>query len=307
MLYLLLAILCSSSIALIFKYSETSNTNRYAITTMNYVTACIISLITLKTVNLNFKFTVSEMINGLQSNMSGTMTQAGSMLWAIILGIIGGFFFLFSFLYYQKSIKESGASLSGMFGKLGILVPMIFSVVLWKEIPTSIQIIGIVLAIVSILIVNLDFAEIRKSKINRTLILLFIYGGMAEFSNKIFLKYALIEYKSLFLLMIFFTAFIMSLTYLRKNSIENKGKDIGKIKKRDLLLGLAVGIPNLYSSFFLIEALNDIAAAVVFPVYSASSILVITLMSRILFKEQLRKKDFIAIGLTVVSVILINM
>ena len=36
MFYLLLAIICSASIALIFKYTETRKTNRYVITSANY-------------------------------------------------------------------------------------------------------------------------------------------------------------------------------------------------------------------------------------------------------------------------------
>lgn len=44
MLYLFLATLCSATIALIFKYTENSNTNRYLITSSNYFIAFATSL-----------------------------------------------------------------------------------------------------------------------------------------------------------------------------------------------------------------------------------------------------------------------
>ncbi|SDJ24346.1 hypothetical protein SAMN04515654_1379 [Halanaerobium congolense] len=43
MIYLFFAVLCSSSIALIFKFSEANNLNRYLITSVNYFTAVIIA------------------------------------------------------------------------------------------------------------------------------------------------------------------------------------------------------------------------------------------------------------------------
>ena len=53
MFYLLLAIVCSGSIALIFKYSESKECNRALVTTFNYLTATVISAIALAKSGLN--------------------------------------------------------------------------------------------------------------------------------------------------------------------------------------------------------------------------------------------------------------
>lgn len=53
MFYLLLAIVCSGSIALIFKYSESKECNRALVTTFNYLTATLISAIALAKSGLN--------------------------------------------------------------------------------------------------------------------------------------------------------------------------------------------------------------------------------------------------------------
>lgn len=301
MIYLLLAIICSSSIAIIFKFSETNNLNRYAVTTMNYFTAFTVSLV-LALVEGNIKM-------GLEGNFldefqdviiegNNLFSPMASLIWAIVVGIIAGAFFFLSFVYYQMSVRENNVGLAGTFGKLGILVPMSFSIIIWKEFPTSIQWIGIILSLISIIIVNVSFEKQNLKDIHMNLILLFFFGGLAEFSNKIFQKYAISEYKSVFLFFVFFIAFIISLmTTIKRKKI---------IKKIDLLTGILVGIPNLFSSFFLIMALNYIETSIVFPIYSAGSIVIITLVGTLFFKEKLKKKEIIAIFMTIIALILIN-
>lgn len=304
MFYLMLAILCSSSIALIFKYSESKNINRYALATSNYFIAFVLSLI----MSLMREFPIIEKpsIEGFNSefnkivlNNEGIFSASSSLVWAALCGIIFGFFFFFSFIYYQKSIKDNGAGISSAFYKMGILIPMIFSVVLWKEIPTTLQWFGILLSLFSIMLVNISFDKDNPTKINISLLLLFFLGGMTDFSNKIFQKYAILDYKSIFLFFVFFTAFIISLICTTKD-----GK---KITKKDLLTGAAVGIPNLFASFFLILSLNTLNTSVVYPVFSAGTIVIVNILSFVIFREKLMLKQKISIAITIVSLIIINL
>ena len=122
---------------------------------------------------------------------------------------------------------------------------------------------------------------------------------MAEFSSKIYQKYALNEYKDIFLFAIFFTAFLVSMFYTFKEKKE--------ITKKDILTGFAVGIPNLFSSYFLILSLATLKTSVVFPIYSAASIVLINIGGYLLFKEHITRKNQVAILLTVVALILINL
>ena len=307
MIYLFLAIICSSSIALIFKYSEGNEMNRYAVTSTNYFTAFAVSLLmillkpSIKFYGINISITsfINEFTKVILKN-NGSFSEGASLIWAVLLGVIGGVFFFLSFVYYQKSVGENGAALSGTFGKLGILVPMIFSVVIWKEIPGILQWVGIFMAIFSIVFVNLSSNKDNGGKlsINLTLILLFLFGGMAEFQNKLFQQYALTEYKDVFLFFIFIMAFFLSLYFVIKSK--------QKIMKKDLLIGFLVGIPNLFSSYFLIMALSHIPTSIAFPIYSAGSIIFISLGEVILYKEKLSKKNRLAILVVILALILIN-
>lgn len=303
MLYLLLAILCSSSIALIFKYSETHDMNRYAVTSTNYFTALVVSLIMVITSKLDLlkDISVSSFFKDFTKvvlHNNSSFSPGSSLTWAIIIGIVAGFFFFLSLIYYQKSVNENGVGISGCFGKLGILIPMLLSIILWRELPTLFQWFGILLSLLSITIVNLPGKNSSKTNFSFTLILLFLFGGLAEFSNKIFQKYAIVDYKSVFLLFVFLVAFLISMYFTLKSK--------NPITKFDLVIGFMVGIPNLFSSFFLILALNYIKTSVAFPIYSAGSILLINLGGFIIFKEKLKPKDLFSILLTILALIFIN-
>ena len=93
-------------------------------------------------------------------------------------------------------------------------------------------------------------------------------------------------------------AFVVSLVYTLK---EKK-----KITKKDILTGFAVGIPNLFSSYFLILSLATLKTSVAFPIYSAGSIVLINIGGYVIFKEKLATKNQVAIFLTIIALVLIN-
>lgn len=121
---------------------------------------------------------------------------------------------------------------------------------------------------------------------------------MAEFSNKIYQNYALNDYKSVFLFFVFFVAFTISILFTLKNKAQFNMKDI--------LIGFAVGIPNLFSSYFLILSLDTVKASIAYPVFTAGSILLINIGGYLLFREKVAKKNQLAIMLIIIALVLIN-
>ena len=296
MISLWIATFCSASIALLFKLSATKNLSQSWVTMSNYFTASLFSVVMFLTED-----------NSLKSGTELTMT--------FVIGLITGVFFLLSFVLYQISVRKNGASLSGMFAKLGILIPMIVSVLVWREIPTMMQMFGICMAMFAIAVANVSSkASTKATHSIKWLLALFVGGGIAEFSNKIFQKTVSLEYRSLFLFLVFATALVLSILMhyadLKRQGIKSGRREVatgdGNIKM-SVVVGVFVGIPNLFASYFLLNALNDFPASVVYPAYSAGSILMISILSVVLFKEILYKKDWIAIILTALSLILLNL
>ncbi|HPM45563.1 MAG TPA: EamA family transporter [bacterium] len=303
MLYLMLAVISSSSIALILKFSESRDLNRLVVTTSNYVVASVVSLFFVLEGGLFNRSAIDVPTFFLEMNVilnGGIFSENSSFIWAIATGIFGGILYFLGFIYIQKSIRDNGVGITGAFSKIGIFIPMIMSIILWKEYPSNIQWIGIVLAVSAIILANYT-PEVKNSLFNfrKSLILVFLIAGLAEFSNKFFQNYSIPEYKSLFLLVVFSTALIISSV---ATFIERK-----PFTKKDLLTGFLVGIPNMLTSFFLISSFKYVKATVAFPAYSAGTIVVINLGGYLIFKEKLMKKDMFATAIIVSAIVLMSL
>jgi len=303
LIYLGLAILTSASIALIFKYSEGRSMDRYVVTSFNYLAASLVSAVIIAASGLEFPF-VSTPVNfkdlaAVFPASRGPVDLKASLTWALVVGVPAGVFFFLAFIYYQKGINENGAGLAGAFSKIGILIPMSISIVVWNEIPTVLQTAGIALSVISILLVNISFRNFSLDKLRLTLLALFLFSGLAEFSNKVFQNYGLLEHRLVFLFFVFFTAFLISGTFLlsRKKAP----------KPRAMVTGLIVGLPNLFCSYFLIQALDGIKASVVFPIYTATTIVVINLGGYLIFNERLKNRERLSVLLTIIALVMINL
>ena len=282
MIYLVLAIICSSIISIIIKLSKNFVENKMMMFFINYVICTICYL-----------FFIGN-LDGISKN---------EFLFPIWFGIITGIGYLGCFLLLELNIRKNGVVLSSTFSKLGLLVPIFISIVFYKEIPTVLKIIGIILALVAIILMNVEF---KKKNIdaksfnimNLLLILLLIFGGLTDASSTIFEHSADFKLKGLFLSVIFCSALIISFLIL---IIEHK-----KISYKDVLFGICIGIPNYFSSFFLLNSLKTLEPVVVYPTYSVSTIVIITLVGFIFFKEKLKLNEVFGMVLIIASIILLN-
>ena len=76
---------------------------------------------------------------------------------------------------------------------------------------------------------------------------------------------------------------------------------------RELLFGTAVGVPNFFSAKFLLMALADLPAVVVFPSFSIATMLIVTLAGVVFFKERLLKLQWVALVAIVAALLLLNL
>ena len=178
MIYLILAALCSASMAVALRLSEGYSSNKYAILTGNYVTCTFIAYILLP----------EKRILPSLTNLFRAGAEAGAetaMMTAVLAGIINGVFFLGMLLLLQYSIKKNGAVLSSAFAKLGIMLPVAASVLFLNERPTLLQTAGMLLVAAAILVINLEKGKGGASS-KMLLLVLFLFSGMGDGMAKVF-------------------------------------------------------------------------------------------------------------------------
>lgn len=282
MFNLILAIISSSLVSVMMRVGEDKAKNNISMLSVNYFICLILSVI----------------YTGV-----GNLFQTGEGLGtALGLGAVNGFFYILSLLLFQNSVKKNGVVLSSIFMKLGIMMPLVISIVLFKEMPTIIQGIGFVIALTAIVLINLKEKNLGKTGQKNTvkigLILVLLGCGTADGMSKIYQELGTEQFEELFLVLTFVVAFILSifLVMIKKQ----------KFTKAELLCGAMLGVPNYFSARFLLKALGELSAVVVYPTFSIGTIAVITLTGMIVFKEKLTKLQMFAIALIAIAVVLLN-
>ena len=277
MVFLCLAILSSCAIALLMRISANKVTAKLSMLSVNYL---ICSL-------LGAAYAGFDLIC---PDVSGFPTT-------VALGVVGGILFLVSFMLFHQNTARNGIVLSSVFMKLGLLVPMILSVLVFHELPTWTQITGFCIALIAIVLINAK-KENNASRFRWELVGLLLMGGSADAMSKVFEVLGPAALSNQFLFYIFAVALVLCVILVVYKK-ERPGM-------QELLFGAAIGIPNFFSSKFLLRALADLPAVVVYPSFSIATMLITTLAGVFFFRERLLKLQWLALIAIVAALCLLN-
>ena len=275
MFYLFLAICSSVGVSLVMRLSAKRAKGSLCMLAVNYLMCLFIALC----------------FTGVR-NIAPALPGLGQ---ALVLGAVNGIFYLASFVIYQRSVAKNGIVLSSTFMKLGLLVPIAVSVI-W-EVPTIVQIIGFLIALVGIVLIT--GSKDDSARFSPGLILLLVLGGSANAMSEIFEEVGNSDLSSQFLLYTFGAAFLLCMVL----AILNKEKP----NRYTLFYGLLIGIPNYFSARFLLLSLGSVPAMIAHPTYSVVSVAAVAVMGVCAFRERLSKRQWLAMGLILVCLVLLNL
>ena len=281
--YLLLAMACSASMALVLRFFSSSENNRYGTLLGNYLTCTAAGFLLMKDKSLVF---------------SGNPVT-------YLCGLAGGILFVVSLVCMQSGIMKNGAILTSAFSKLGLIVPLALSIVFFHETPGFLQMAGVILVLTAMWLFNGQNSFLsREQNIDFPLLIAVLFtNGMADAMAKVYEAVGLRSEDSLYFFFLFFSAALMTF-FLLIREFRQTGK---KTSCRDLAAGILVGIPNYFSSVLLLKALNGIEALIVYPVFSSGTILIVTFVSLIAFNERLNRKQLVGLLLILLSIVLLNL
>ena len=284
MIFLLLSILFSTGLFVVFKYFGIYKIDVLKAIFVNYIVAF----------SMGFFFAerqipISEIY--LQPWFSGVL-----FLGALFVSI---------FFVMAMTAQKNGVSVTSIAGKMSVVVPVFFGILLYNESVTFLKIVGIIMALIA---VYLSSVKEEKSEKKGTLllpVLLFIGSGTIDTLLKYIQEnYVSDEDVSIFSGSLFgiagaFAFFILVIKTIKKR--ESFGY-------KNIIAGIILGVPNYYSIIFLIKALQNknFESSTLFTINNVAIVVVSTLVGLFFFKEKFSVKNKIGVAMAVLAIILVT-
>lgn len=275
MFYLILAFCSSALVSIVMRLSDGRTSRSLGMLAANYV-AC-------------------TLLAAAEAGFGALLSRQTGMGQTLALGVLNGIFYLGGFVLFHRNVSRSGVVLSSTFMKLGLLVAMVISIVLFGEKPDAVQLLGFGTAVCAIVLINYKGGA---GKFNVGLLALMFTGGMCDSMSKIYEEVGNPSLSGQFLFYTFFVALVLCLCF----AVSRKQMP----GPREWLFGILIGVPNYYSCKFLLWSLASVPGVIAYPVYSVAGILIVTVAGVVLFREQLQKRQWIALGMILLALALLN-
>jgi len=277
MIFLFLAIISSAMIAILMRLSTHRIHANLSMLAMNYLICALFS----------------AAYTGFQP-LAPKHPDFSVALW---VGIASGILYLAGFVLFQYNTRKNGVVLSSIFMKLGLLVPVAMSMTVFHEAPTVTQILGFCIAVFAIVLINLKKGD-SENKFGPELIGMLLMCGGCDAMSKVYERLGPAELSDSYLFITFAVAFLLcaGLALLKKE----------KPGLQEALFGSLIGIPNFFSAKFLLAALTQLPAVVVYPSFSVATMLTVTLTGVVIFRERLSKLQWFALAAIITALIFLN-
>lgn len=278
MVWLLPAAGCSIAIALILKLNEVRGGNRLLLIGANYVVASLLSLAMLR----------------------------GGVYWpgfkAAGLGVAAGIDFVLGFLLMMAGISMGPLAVPVTVMRLSVAVPIVASILIWNESPGVYQWSGIGLGTAAIVLFGKSLAgdgsgPRRGGSYWFVIVSLFFVMGAGDLLLKAYREMAAGVDRMLFTWILFSVAAVFAwvLILIKRVSFDT----------RTFVFGMLLGVPNLFSTVFILRALQSVPASAAFPFVNLVVILGSTLLGLLLWKEKLERLAIVGLALAAAAVVLL--
>jgi drug/metabolite transporter (DMT)-like permease len=278
LIWLLPAALCSISIALILKYGETKGCDRLLLVGANYITASLLSLL----------FAAPRLA------VPGAAT--------LTLGAAAGVDYVLGFLLLMAGIARGPLAVPVTVMRLSVAVPIVVSIAVWAERPGGLQWAGLALGAVAILLFGYSLSGGRGRRSEgggywMLIVALFLVMGAGDVLLKAFRELSFDTDRMTFTWILFTVAAVFTwiLVWSRRTAFEG----------RSFLLGLLLGVPNLFSTVFTLLALKHVPASIAFPFINLTVIAGSALFGFFIWRERLYRLSLAGLVLAAIALVLL--
>ncbi len=217
-----------------------------------------------------------------------------------------GAMFITVFNLMAITTQRSGLSVVSVATKMSVVIPILFGLLYYKESLGIFKIIGIILALVAVYLASIKRQDGLKIKPANFIfpVLVFLGSGIIDTTIKFVEgEYIAKNDTPIFSATIFGMAAALGVLLLSVRAIQGKFK----FQLKNVLGGIALGIPNYFSVYFLVQALRSdiLESSGIFTVNNVAIVMISTLLGILIFKEKLLPKNWIGIGLAILGILFI--
>ncbi len=250
---------------------------------LNYVTACICGFVA-----------HAKPISFLQ------LSSFNWFYYTLGLGLI----FIAVFYVMAITTQRNGLSVVAVSSKMSVVIPVIIGVFIYNENIGKYKVAGILIALISIYMVTVNPNKIKGSSLLFP-ILVFLGSGFIDASLK-FLQTNFVKPNevSVFSATVFGAAGLAGLGVFIFQKIQGKLQ----FQFKNLVGGVALGIGNYFSIFYLIKAISykGLESSTLFVINNVGILVMTTILGVLLFKERLTSQNKIGIVLAAMGIALVS-
>lgn len=290
MIYLAGSIIFSSWLTLSFKLVERWKIDTFQAIVFNYI-SCVIT---------------GSVVNGAFLNY-GEMAVQPWFGWACLMGAV--FIGLFNVIGFTA--QNLGVAVASVANKLSLVIPFVFSVILYNEAATAFKIAGIIVALVAVVLTcyprrrEQDGQQTRRHAWMYVLpVVLFIGSGLLDTMIKFVEQgYLHEDNRDQYLITAFSMAAALGTMVLLVQYLTGKRKFAIKA----VLAGIMIGVPNYFSIWCLLQVLKQFAgnSSAIIPINNMGIVLFSAVVAWILFKERLSAVNWAGILLAIGAIALV--
>jgi len=282
MLYLLLAILSSMLVAVLMRLSGRFSRNGMTMLAANYAMCTAAAWL---------------LAGGPAAGVAAIVPDGEGLGFTVLSGVLSGGLYLLGFVLLRWNMGRNGVVLPATFQKLGVMLPTLAAITIFRETPRWTQLAGIAVAVAAILVMQ-GRQEKSGSRSLPGLIALMLTCGSCDLMAKVFETWGNAAQNDHYLLYTFVTAFLLCVILC---IVKKQGITWG-----DVLCGMAIGVPNYLSARFLLLALTQVPAVVVYPSFSVGVIVLVAVIGVLCFHEKLEKRKLAALAMILGALVLLN-
>ena len=284
MIYLILAIVFSSGVFVSMRFFKRFNLDNHQALMWNYVFATVTGFLMCGRFN-----TVPELVGEPWFGLS----------------LLTGFWFIFTYLLMTVSTQSSGVTITSLSSKLSVVLPTLAGVLLFQE-KLGLQVtIGIILALVALVLVvggGGDFSSNSKRTSWLLPVLIFFGTGTGDILMKLNEQRNTADDMSSMIAFIYLIAMLFGVILVSYDLIRGKSK----WQNKSIVGGVALGVINFFSTYFIFHAMRCFDNVVLFPVYNIGVVCLTALAGWLLFKEKLTWKNYLGLAVAIIAVVLIT-